>query len=873
MAGIAKAHSRTDSPEWPAGHPVRDRWLDPHSGLLARLHAAMAARAAHPSRTLVLVPYAQLMPVAAQLWAEWTAARARAGAAPAAAFLPRFESLRNWARTLGGFEPAPGDWSGEAGRDLLTAQGLLEQAGLKALRDTLAPMLVEAASQIAPLAAAQPPDARAAWSATLGPQIGFVTGGDVLAVEAAVARIALAWVAASGFETDVLLAPGADAGLDAVVVLQGLQPEPVLATLLARWGERAMVLELAADHAMSASPALHAATDAEDEAQRATACVLRHIEAGRWPVALVANDRELSRRVRAQLAAQRIAVRDETGWKLSTTRVAANLMALLRAAVRQAGSDAVLDWLKQAPAFDAAGLRQLERRLRQDGARDWQRWVSAQSDDHRPAIADPAEAIRGALQAPRPLALWLTALREALEASGQWAALNADAAGLAVVDALHLEAADAAAFTAAQGERATRGRLSLAGFTGWCDAVLESVAYKPTHPLREQVVLLPLSQLLGRPFQAVVLPGADERHLSASPDPADRWTPPQREALGLPDREALARVQRRAWQQALLAPAVDVLWRTGDAGGETVLPSPLVQQLPHVRAALQRTASPLAVREVEPAPVARPLPNGAALPVAKLSASAYDDLRRCPYKFFALRQLGLQQADELEAEVDKRDVGLWLHDVLSRFHLALAEVGEADPDARRLLADVAARQATEALHLAPGEFMPFEAGWPRLRDGYLHWLAQHESGGACFEEAEAWREAPAGSVTLVGRLDRIDRQAGEGGAVPYLIDYKTESAQKTKDRLKRPLEDTQLAFYAALTPGDAPRAAYVNVGERDGTHAYPMHGVAELRDRLLAGITDDMARIAAGVPLPALGDGAVCDFCAARGLCRKDFVA
>ena len=25
-----------------------------------------------------------------------------------------------------------------------------------------------------------------------------------------------------------------------------------------------------------------------------------------------------------------------------------------------------------------------------------------------------------------------------------------------------------------------------------------------------------------------------------------------------------------------------------------------------------------------------------------------------------------------------------------------------------------------------------------------------------------------------------------------------------------------------------------------------------------------------GAPLPALGEGTVCDFCAARGLCRKD---
>ena len=49
-------------------------------------------------------------------------------------------------------------------------------------------------------------------------------------------------------------------------------------------------------------------------------------------MALVAQDRVLTRRVRAMLANQGVAVRDETGWKLSTTRAAAGLMSLLRAA-------------------------------------------------------------------------------------------------------------------------------------------------------------------------------------------------------------------------------------------------------------------------------------------------------------------------------------------------------------------------------------------------------------------------------------------------------------------------------------------------------------------------------------------------------------
>ena len=73
---------------------------------------------------------------------------------------------------------------------------------------------------------------------------------------------------------------------------------------------------------------------------------------GEAPVALIAQDRVLVRRVRALLErASRCRCVDETGWTLSTTRAAAQLMALLRAARRARGTDALFDWLKALPAW------------------------------------------------------------------------------------------------------------------------------------------------------------------------------------------------------------------------------------------------------------------------------------------------------------------------------------------------------------------------------------------------------------------------------------------------------------------------------------------------------------------------------------------
>jgi ATP-dependent helicase/nuclease subunit B len=103
-----------------------------------------------------------------------------------------------------------------------------------------------------------------------------------------------------------------------------------------------------------------------------------------------------------------------------------------------------------------------------------------------------------------------------------------------------------------------------------------------------------------------------------------------------------------------------------------------------------------------------------------------------------------------------------------------------------------------------------------------------------------------------------------------VLDYKTESTTNTAKRLKDPLEDTQLAFYAALVGAESIEAAYVNISEKD-SKTYLQADIDHGRSALIEGILDDMQTISSGKPLPALGEGAACDYCAARGLCRKDF--
>ncbi len=902
-------------------------WLSTEGGLLTRIAAEIAQRGLHPSRVVVLLPYGQLLALVNRLWAQaWPDG-----------FSPRFETTKNWALALGAeagtLSPAQhndvlgDDYRFDAALDSLTARSLLERTGFTNTdNDTdvdLMPRLLQACGPMAGRAAAVPPSERLTWAAGVRVALDELNTTNAppvqaLRMESAVTRVALVWASSSSYATDVLWASGEGASLklmsnvDCLIVLKGFQDDPLSEALAAQFGDKAVHMPLVATAPQGAINT-HAALDFEEEALWAAACVLRHVETRELassedsgdklpPIAFIATDRTLTRRVRAMLETHGLSIRDETGWTLSTTRAAATLMTQLQACGWQASSDAVLDWLKNSPAFPEPLVGRLENLLRQARCTLWRdRDMSVLSVLARKTakfstedeVAPPDELIAfvqglqqqlALMQSPRPLRQWWVDVVTHLQISGVWPLMQQESAAKELITALHLS--DAAQTALRDWPLASR-RMRLDEFIAWVRHALEASSYLPPSVGDSHVVILPLSQLLARPFYAVVLPACDEVRLSPSPELPGSWTGPERIALGLPTREEGAAMLRAAWQQALQCQRVDLLYRKTDSGGETLLPSPLLQL--HLLAqpsghAMNKVAihededrtpglNALNHRAITAAPTLQPRPRGQTVPVTRLSASAYEDLRHCPYRFFALRQLGLKEASELDSELEKRDFGDWLHEVLKDFHQAMALPANlpADLPTRRTLLDQCAEAVSERRKFSAGEFLPYQAAWPRLRDGYLDWLAEFEATGAHFVSAETWHEMGLGPITLIGRIDRIDASASTQDAPAFLLDYKTESPIKTKERLKNPLEDTQIAFYAALLPDDSLRAAYLNLNEKDGTQLIEQADVVDTRDTLITGILDDMQRIANGAVLAALGEGVACDYCAARGLCRKDF--
>ena len=845
------------------GHPAFLRWR----AVSSRIRALIDDTKTHPAQVVVIVPYAQLI---GELRAAWLADAPAGGTG----FMPQFQSTQNWAQSVGASSPLPDDVRMDPALDALTARVWLKRAGLAAHTAMLVPKLMDAAWSLVPLAASMDPAQRLDWSTRSTALLAQQATSEALAFENAVAQLALTWVGHSAFAADSLFA--LDPPL--LVVLQGFHNDPLTLELARRFGNRCHGIALhdaasipAADQAPQLS--LYAALDAQDEAQMAAACIVRRLAAGIAPVALVAIDRLLTRRVQALLEGHGIVIRDETGWKLSTTRAAARVKGFLQACVALASTDDVLNWMKDAPVFERSALRLLEAWLRRNGVNIWPLVTDRLAMvEGLPASAreliDSVNHLRGPMANGRRLRDWLSALRQGLVASGQWPGLMADAAGLAVIQHLLLDR-DA---LPSEGWASFDLHFQAHEFSSWASQALEAAQYVPPHPEEAQVIVLPLSQLLGRSIPATVMAGCDEVRLPMSPQPAGPWSHPQRTVLGLADKSDLALAQRAAWNYAIQLPHIDMVWRRSEAG-ETILPSGFVQelQLQPRFAGAGLAPDPRVLRPLIAEPAGMASTVSSVLSLERLSHSAYSDLRKCPYRFFALRQLALVSADELDGAVDKRDFGTWLHRVLFLFHESLkdSDLSKTPVSSSQLSDDLerAAAQAMSELGLTEVEFLPFSASWPAVRNGYLRWLAQAEN--HFYSDGEVWREIQLGPVKLVGKLDRIDHQPGKPLRV---LDYKTEALVVTQARVKAGSEDTQLLFYAALVDDMTVEAQYVNIGEKAATQSVIQPSVEELRADLAQGILDDMLRIGQGHPMVAMGQGKACDFCEARGLCRKDMV-
>jgi ATP-dependent helicase/nuclease subunit B len=829
-----------DGAFWPHIAGVVDAWL--------------GSVAAAPRDAVVLLPHSALL------------APARSAFAARGGWQPRIETTATLAAALAPPTPsAPSLPSGDRATDRLVAAALLRRQAFGAAwaeRDPRAfhaavGAFVATADSLAQASAWQRSEDRTAWWDAVRQALPSVNGPG--GSERLLARMAVEWAAsAEAPATDELYSLPVSAWV--VLSADGIVGLPLSA---------APTLHLLADSdparpfddaAALPAPTRWRASGLEDEASAATLCVLEALDSGAPRVALIAQDRLVVRRIRALLERAGVACDDETGWILSTTRAAAHVMAWLRAATPGAGRDALIEALR-AEGHDERAVSALENAWRREREPNAFALTALNDMTQRIAAWQP--------DTPRALSDWLLSWRDA--APGLVATLEADAAGRQVVALLHWLGTPPAAWQSA----AQATRLDLAGFTAWVDDTLEGSHWRPPQGGAAGVAIVPLARAALRPWGAIVFPGCDARHLGGA-DAAPGLLPTSvARQFGIVDAAQLRAQETQAFAQLLRAPRLMLLRRTHD-GGEPLAPSALVERAMLARRRLGADTDDerdvvLPVKRVARLPVTCPAPSMDRAMPARLSATTAQALRDCPYRFFAKVALGLSEGDELDDALDNSDYGRWVHALLYRFH---KERGGQTVSSDLAELQAAAESERVALALDSAALLPFRVAFDTFAGNYLAWLYEHEAEGWKFVSGEVDRRcAPPDldGVALEGRLDRIDTN-GDGAAM--LIDYKTGNREKVKKRVAEPLEDTQLAFYAALlnseTHSAPPRAIYLSLVERDAPEPFEHDDVALSAALLIDGLSSDLASLRAGEGAPASGEGDVCETCEMRGLCRRD---
>lgn len=646
--------------------------------------------------------------------------------------------------------------------------------------------------------------------------------------------------------------------------------------------------------AQSGSPHFFAATSLEQEARAAAMQVRRWLAAGKRDIAIVAQDRVVARRTRALLERAEVLVADETGWTFATLSVSTVLDRWLTALQSDFYHHDLLDLLKSPFIFAdmAAGERksavyQLEQLLRKQGVvAGLEKFITLAK--HEVALFQPLARLRQAAamleqNKKRTLAEWLSAFRESLNVLDIDSGLQQDDAGQQLLRALEIWQ---------QELQKDEGRYRFAEWRRWLAQQLDTQTYHDSS-IDSPVRFTHLAAARWRAFDAVLLLGCDADHLPGAANGGRWFNDAVRSSLNLPTRSTHALRQRDDLLALLtLNDCVLVTWQK-ERDGEARLLSPFLQMLRDAHEMAH--GDDLAERELH-ACLAAEEAHKVRLPLASqpepcvsiwvvpesVSISAYNSLVACPYQFYARHILRLNELDEVQEGIEKRDYGERVHGILQRFHERYPQVSGREMAEM----DAALRQISEEVFadLLAQDFaaLAWLARWHKSLPAYLEWQADNEAQGWRYSEAESKFDWQLEGVRLRGRIDRLDVRGEEklvlregrceaaGNPPAYslrVLDYKTQSEQLLRNKLKEPGEDVQLACYAYAH--EAADAAFVSIEDGKVKLVAPKDDIPLLAQLNAERLVNAMSAIRGGAGLPANGIDQACMHCEVRGVCRK----
>jgi len=535
----------------------------------------------------------------------------------------------------------------------------------------------------------------------------------------------------------------------------------------------------------------------QDEAATIALLLRRALEIPTATAALVTPDRELARRVAAELRRWDIDIDDSAGLPLNRTPPGAFLRLVLDLAESELAPVPLLAALKHplaagglAPEVFRDHARRLEAAIR--GPRPAPGFAglrAALGPDNRLL---PGRLLHGFVdrleRCVGPLAEQLT--RESASVAEVAIAHIAAAEQLAATDA---ETGIARLWQEAAGEAAARfchELIDAAGdfppiparhYPALFEALAAGIVVRPAFGRHPRLAIWGLVEARLQQADLLVLGGLNE---GTWPGLAafDPWMSRQmRQQFGIAVPERAIGIAAHDFAQAIGAPAV-ALTRAARREGVPTIPSRWLLRLDAVLRAtgLDNVLTP--ETEIESAATLqdvperrRPLAPVAPCPPVKarprqLAVTQIETWIRDPYAIYARYILRLRALDELDAEPGRAELGTAVHDALAEFVKRHPRGLPADPEAE--LIEIA-RDCFGAYLTRPGAWAFW---WPRFERIARWFIAEERLRRGDIAESFSERNgrlvipAPAGPFTITAIADRIDRlRSGE----VTILDYKT----------------------------------------------------------------------------------------------------
>lgn len=646
------------------------------------------------------------------------------------------------------------------------------------------------------------------------------------------------------------------------------------------------------------------AQDLEQEAHAIEVQIREWWLAGFRRLAIISRDRKLARRVRALLERAGLDVQDAIGWPLSTTSAATLLAHWLDAIEQDFPVERVVDLIcspflfsdtpierrkEIAGVFRALALRARTFRglstLRHTIGVHTANLVANAGADTVACLTAWLNVLHHASlqlvpQRRSSRAAFMEALLKSFDALGATTRLGNDAAGEGILN--ELKAMAIAASAAVQ-------PVDWVEFRRWIAHRFELAAFEPPYE-NDAIVLISPEQAALLHFDAAVLANvSEEALLNVATSPF--FNDAVRHELGL----ATAAEQRRArfhQYRCILENNGRLLMTIRRDDG--IAPLTLSRWVERLRAfhtfaysndlAAHNVATISAsddtwIAAFEPdadLPRRLRMPHPQADPELlspEMSAAAYQQLVDCPYQYFAARQLNLRPDDDVNEQFEKKDYGELVHRILEAFHCGVAGLPGPQPwpivadrytEAQALLTQIS-EQVFAAARQRDFFVNAWYVRWCETIPAYLEWMSQRPQWRPQSAELEV-KYALANGLTLIGRLDRVDRDEDKIG----VIDYKTGNIPALP--LAEQCEAVQLPFYALLARqlGTVASVSFLAVdrevrerGIHDEARLATLSATFEYQLEKVSGM------LQSGAKLPAWGNADICTYCAMTALCRR----